>query len=319
MATKKSFFKGEIQRKPFGKGFKYYRNGKEISDSFTLNRIENYKIPPYWKDVDLTMNPKSNILAIGYDKRGKRQYKYAEDFIKKMTKKKYRRLLKFSDVSVSLKPRIRELISQKEITYGFILGAMTAIIMNCSFRIGTKTGLKIYKSTGTSTLKPSHVKFTKGGMILEFFGKKQVVNQCTITDPYVMNAVKRLIKRCKDDKLEFLFYYVDDILSFKHINPFLKKEFGITSKDIRTWNANYFLVQELMKSVSLPLGDRKKRVKEIIEKKVAPLLSHTPAICKRNYIIPELTQYFLSGKLDSVLKKFKNPTEVIKHVVMTIL
>ena len=54
------------------------------------------------------------------------------------------------------------------------------LIMECQFRIGNDVYSKKNKSYGTTTLQGKHMKIKKDEIIIDFNGKKNVRNICTI-------------------------------------------------------------------------------------------------------------------------------------------
>src|ERR1700677_4505325 len=68
-----------IRRRRAGKGFVYLQpDGKRVRDDETLWRIQNLVIPPAWRDVWICSAPNGHIQAVGWDQRGRKQYKYHE-------------------------------------------------------------------------------------------------------------------------------------------------------------------------------------------------------------------------------------------------
>ncbi len=64
-------------RKVIGKKFVYYNTeGKKITDSTTIERINKLVIPPAYKDVWIAPYANGHIQATAYDSRGRKQYRY---------------------------------------------------------------------------------------------------------------------------------------------------------------------------------------------------------------------------------------------------
>src|SRR4051812_19461725 len=72
---------GGIIRKRRGKSFTFVKpTGGAVRDDSTLNRIRSLVIPPAWKDVWISPDPRGHIQAVGRDARGRKQYKYHADW-----------------------------------------------------------------------------------------------------------------------------------------------------------------------------------------------------------------------------------------------
>ena len=55
-------------------------DGKPIKDKKTLARIDKLAIPPAWTDVWICPRPDGHIQAIGRDQKGRKQYRYHDDW-----------------------------------------------------------------------------------------------------------------------------------------------------------------------------------------------------------------------------------------------
>ena len=73
--------KGGYRRKG-GKGrFRYYdSNDRRITDERILERIDELRIPPAWKDVWISPRRTAKLQATGIDSAGRRQYLYHPEY-----------------------------------------------------------------------------------------------------------------------------------------------------------------------------------------------------------------------------------------------
>ena len=70
-----------IQRRRAGKGFSYReRDGTRITDDEVIGRIKSLAIPPAWEDVWICSDPTGHIQATGLDAKGRRQYRYHDEW-----------------------------------------------------------------------------------------------------------------------------------------------------------------------------------------------------------------------------------------------
>lgn len=66
-----------IRRVRTDNGFVYDDvDGQRIDDPQTLERIRKLAIPPAWRDVWISPDPLGHIQAAGFDKAGRKQYRY---------------------------------------------------------------------------------------------------------------------------------------------------------------------------------------------------------------------------------------------------
>ena len=271
----------------YEKIFAYYtRDNKKIGDVKSLEYIKTLKIPPNYKDVEIDMNPRAKILAIGYDKEMKKQYIYNPTFIEKQTDKKNCNLIQFGTIKNKIEGDIFKLLSQSEMTKNKIIAIILSIIINCNFRIGNKIGKDKYNSFGVSTLLKKHMVREGDKLKLDFIGKRGVRNVCEIKDKLIIKNLIILHKKAR----ESLFVYDDIQVTSQDVNQYLKQYDGdVTTKNFRTWYANIYFLKAIIK-LGAPPKEELQRRKNIVEaiKYVAEKLHHTPAICKKKYIINDL-------------------------------
>jgi DNA topoisomerase-1 len=168
----------------------------------------------------------------------------------------------------------------------------------CNFRCGNKTYEKKYGSYGLTTLHKKHFLIRTNEIEIDFIGKKGVINNCIIKDKNIQDIIKKMYKLSnkKDDYIFSVKNNGNNIsINIQDVNNYLEK-FNVTSKDLRTWNANIIFLKNFKKHVDnsitrdfFNLDDNKKLkfkktlVKDAI-KDTSVSLHHTPLVCKNSYI-----------------------------------
>ena len=78
-----------LHRVRAGKGFSI-RNERNrlVRDRATIKRVDLLRIPPAWKDVWICPSPKGHLQATGRDARGRKQYRYHDDWTNARSKSK---------------------------------------------------------------------------------------------------------------------------------------------------------------------------------------------------------------------------------------
>lgn len=278
---------------------------KEITNEQYLEYIYSLKIPPIWKNVKISLNKKSKIAVIGYDSAGRRQYLYTENHNEHVRKKKYKNLIELAEKYDKIKKELEKEIKKSNLTKVKIIAIIIKIIMHCNFRIGTEKGVKLYNSTGITTLKKKHIKINSKNLEIKFIGKKGVVNHCFIKkkeDNLLYDNIINLTDKKK--KEDFVFLANGDRIDFLDINNYLKKYGNITSKAFRTLSANITLLQYLPYYFEEKKEKkRKKYINMIIKEHVAPALHHTVAISKKSYLLKEL------------LNMYNNDPKLLKNII----
>jgi len=302
----------------------------EFTDTRTQKRVrmehlDKLYIPPAYTSVKVSSNPKSKVLAIGLDSRGRKQYIYNKAHTEEQS------VLKFSDLKIFGKKirKIRSDIWNTIMRYqgkttksldlllsqDFQIALVIYLVDKCNFRIGNSKYKQLYNSYGITTINSDHINSSgNSGVEIRFSGKKGVENQAKVCNKYI-GPILRDLKSVNCNR-EYLFSYIDDKreisrITERHINNFLKRyNSSITVKMFRTWAANYTLLHELIK-MGAPECEKKtkKNVKLAIEKS-ARGLHHTSGVSKKSYMNNEILELYQSNPMAffAIIRRYKSPT-----------
>lgn len=283
-------------------GFKYFKGNKEIKDKSSLDQFKSYKIPPAYQNVVIVNTKK--IVAYGYDAKGRKQVMYQPSFVKKQNDKKYKKIFASLKTFEKVKKTVaRDLKSRNDKKKEIAI--IITLIFTCGFRIGNKKYEKDNNTVGLTTLKFSHLKFEKNKIHIDFIGKKGVRNIAICSHKYIYNHLQKKSVEAQSDGYVFCYDDGSKCITSKDVNDYLKKidqNTKITSKDLRTWNANHLFMkyfEEIRKSSVKPAKHAKpakpaKPIKNPVKKAiemVASRLHNTYAICKKSYIDPKAVKY----------------------------
>jgi len=305
-------------------------NLKKIIDNNMIEKLKKIYIAPAYKNVKIYLN--SNILATGIDKAGRKQYIYSEERKKQRNIDKYNRISDLSKNIGRLKKSIDTDLLLQKYTKRKIIAVILKIMDHCNFRCGNKKYEKLYGSYGLTTLHKKHFKFKKDEIEIDFIGKKGVRNHCTIKDKTLESIIKKIyVKSSKDDP--YMFNIKDEntsekiIINITDVNKYLER-FNVTSKDLRTWNANLIFLENFGKEVR-KLNDnsyysknsdkrkniRKRMIKDSI-KNTAEKLHNTPAVCKSSYIFKNIINNIEDGIINLKLFETKCSIEsLLKNIL----
>ena len=296
-----------IRQGNYTTGFKYYKNKLEITNNDEIERIKLLKIPPAYNNVTIINNKK--IIAYGYDSKNRKQVLYNPDFIAKQNIKKYNKISTSIKFFSKLKKKIAiDLNSNDEKTKAIAI--IITLIFTCGFRKGNKKYEKENNSVGLTTLKYKHLKFEDNKVLIDFIGKKGVRNIANCDNRKIFEYLHDKYKISAMD--DYIFTYgTNKIITSNDVNEYLKEicnyyskslDFIITTKDLRTWNANMLFLnyynkikkdrERKMKGIDNAKNNDnercvKKDVKMAIEQ-VALKLHNTYSICRKSYIDPKL-------------------------------
>lgn len=269
---------------------KYYgMDGSEIKGKKNIKDIiSGVYIAPAYRDVKINLKKDAKILAIGYDDKGRAQYVYNKEFIEKQSDKKFNKMIDFGKNFKKINNKINDDLYSTKDSKEKQIAIILKLIMECHFRIGNDVYSKKNKSYGTTTLQQKHIKVkSKDEVVIDFNGKKNVRNVCNIRNKKLVKTLRQKKRTMgKEDRI-FSYRRGSKYYNIKSsdVNKYLKQFGKYTAKDFRTWGANIELIKQLVK--------KDNELKKCIDK-VAHKLHNTPAICKSNYLDPELIMFYKS-------------------------
>lgn len=249
-------------------------------------------IPPGYKDVRVIDDPKSKIYAYGYDKKGRKQIIYNTWFIEDQRDKRFKHILNLRESIRALKDKIQQILSAEKVNANskeVQICVILRLMMLCNFRIGNMKYLKENGSYGLTTLAWKHIQFDDINTCvhIEFIGKKGVLNQSTCNDGLVLRVLTVLHKKRPEGQVIAKKQRRVFSVSSSDVNEYVSRfNADMTTKDIRTWHANYLYVRFYKQAQKE--GHKADKARTIAITRVAASLHNTPAVCKKNYLLPEL-------------------------------
>ncbi|HWH00408.1 MAG TPA: DNA topoisomerase IB [Pilimelia sp.] len=229
-------------RRRRGRGFSYHDpSGAVLTDGDELARIRALAIPPAWRDVWISPDPRGHIQAVGTDAAGRRQYRYHDVWRAQRDAAKFDHVL---DVGAHL-PRVREAVEahlrERGVGRTRVLAAAVRLLDVGCFRIGGEEYASGDEATfGLATLRREHVTLPRGAVRFCYPAKGGVQRTLDVRDPQVRAVLGPLLRRSAEHP-ELLAYRTRggwcDVRS-ADINAYLKEISGIdiSAKDFRTWN-----------------------------------------------------------------------------------
>jgi DNA topoisomerase-1 len=80
--------------------------GSAVGDQHTLARIRSLVIPPAWKHVWICARADGHLQVSGYDDRGRKQYRYHDQWRRARDENKFERLTSFARALPPLRARV---------------------------------------------------------------------------------------------------------------------------------------------------------------------------------------------------------------------
>jgi DNA topoisomerase I len=289
---------------------KYYdKKNNEINDDKYIKKVtDGIYISPAYENVKINLKTNAKVRAIGYDTEKRPQYIYNKSFIESQKNKKFEHMSAFGKKFMKINQKINEDLYSPKDSKEKQIAIILKLIMECHFRIGNEKYSKKYKSYGTTTLENHHLKTKKDKVIIDFIGKKKVRNVCTVKNKKVVKSLKEKKRTLKKNDRIFSYRKGNEYYNIKSsdVNNYLKKFGNFTAKNFRTWGANIEFIVQVNKYCRNQKIEKKKDIESCIKKsikEVACALHNTSAVCKANYLDPELIN-FLKNDSDGFLKHF---------------
>lgn len=264
------------------------RNGQRRAR--ILARASKLHVPPAYTQVEVSKSTRHKVLACARDGKGRRQCLYNPDYVAQQQRRRFDKVARYDDTFRRIMRHVRRRVStapaqEHELQKQFQVCMVLHIMLLCNFRIGNERYAKENGSYGLTTLEWRHVHAKGDAVTIRFLGKKGVENVSVCKDPHVLRFVKSHRRGHNDTDRVFS-------VSSKDVNKWLgsfEPHAKITSKDLRTWQAN-----RLYRQYARAEGDPREALK-----RVAQDLHHTTSVCRKNYIDPRI----LAAEEESIPKR----------------
>lgn len=188
---KNSKFKGKV--KP---AYEDETKSKEDREALKAAIDDGVSIPPAWVDIEyFGKEGKNGVIAFGTDSQGRRQRVEKPEFREARIKEKHKRIRE--ELSPKFPKIIRNLRAKAK--DGDEAALVLYMLMRTGFRIGDKEGSSkirgvVFQTYGGSSLLAEHVKVDGTKVHFNFLGKGGVLQEHTLRDPLLANAIKEKLE-----------------------------------------------------------------------------------------------------------------------------
>jgi DNA topoisomerase-1 len=296
-----------IRRKKSGGGFLYQdAAGRRIRDRNTLIRLKRLAIPPAWREVWICPHADGHLQATGRDARGRKQYRYHEDWRAERDSTKYDKMIAFGHALPKIRRRVQRDLGRPGLPREKVLATVTRLLETTLIRVGSDEYARTNGSFGLTTLRNHHVRSQGAKFTFSFRGKSGKSHVIDVENP----RLAKIVRRCRDLPGQELFAYLDESgqavdVTSSDVNAYLQEITGepFTAKDFRTWAGTVLAAQALQEFDKFSSqAEAKRNMLRAIEA-VARTLGNTPAICRKSYIHPVILDTYLDGSLVDRLQK----------------
>jgi DNA topoisomerase I len=292
--------KGGWRRAGSKRRFRYLdARGNRIEDEAKLERIEALVIPPAWKDVWISPNPRAKLQATGLDGAGRRQYLYHPEFRAQQEQAKYDKLVRFAEKLPDLRLAMDEHMSLDTYERERICAIAVRLINLGWFRVGSVRYAKSSRTYGVTTLYKKHVSVRRNKVAFAFRGKHKVLVRTTLVDNELADAIKELLALPNGGRL-FRYANGDGVcaLSGSVLNDYIQEHMGeeFSAKDFRTWGGTLIAAIALAEHDPPETEADSKRLIASVMRTVGDRLGNTPAVARSSYVSPAVVEQYLDGR-----------------------
>ncbi|HJP87279.1 MAG TPA: hypothetical protein VJ852_14905 [Gemmatimonadaceae bacterium] len=300
------------------KGFRYKSPaGTVVKDRAQLERIDALRIPPAWRDVHVSTNPRAAIQVWGFDDRGRKQYKYHPRAVEKGELRKYYRVRQMARDLPRLRARINRDFRRRGLGKEKVCAGIVRLIAHGFFRVGSERYQKENNTFGITTMRKSHVTVLGDAVEFEYRGKRSITQRNVVVAKDLARFVSALLKTPGPR----LFRYVGEDgkwcdVDSHDVNDYIERiaDFPYTAKDFRTWGGTLRAATVL---AELGMGksqtERKKNVVTAV-RLVAAELGNTPAIARKSYVHPVVVmKYLRSGTTIDLPRHLRHSDNGVGH------
>lgn len=268
-----------------GKWAYFDPKGQRIKDPDEVARLNRVALPPAYRDAWFAPRADAHLQAVGFDARGRKQYRYHPDYRQEREARKFELCAPFGRALPKLRERVADDLAGRKLTRDRAVASVLALLDTGAIRVGNECYVRENKSYGATTLRNRHAKMEGRLLRLRFRGKSGKQQEITCSDA----ALIRCVRKMQDLPGQHLFQYVDpddgsvEPVDSADVNDYLRETMGeaFTARNFRTWTASALAFGMLVENPDVPLKTMLASVSEH--------LGNTPAIVRKSYIHPAVT------------------------------
>ncbi|MGI4878042.1 MAG: DNA topoisomerase IB [Janthinobacterium lividum] len=296
-----------IVRRKRGKHWHYFAtDGSRITAKDEIARLNKLGVPPAYARVWYSPDPSGHLQAVGFDAKGRKQYRYHEDFRQQREADKYSRCGGFGEALPGLRAIVERDIAVRGLGRTKVLAAIVRLLDSAYVRVGNDVYASENESYGATTLLAEHSAVRGDKVKLEYRGKSGKMQRVVIAD----EALAKIVRRCHDLPGQALFQYVGDDgephrIGSSDVNAYIREGMGdgFSAKHFRTWGASVIAFTAIR--------DGAPTLKAMLEP-VAAALGNTPAISRKSYVHPALIALVNDGRTGELVgTKLPRPTRYL--------
>jgi DNA topoisomerase-1 len=277
-----------INRRRRGTGFSYHLpDGTQLRDAMVLKRIRRLALPPAYERVWISLDPRGHLQATGFDARGRKQYRYHQDWATWRSSRKFGDLVTFGHALPVIRRRILRDLEDKTQETPFLLSALVSLLDVTYMRVGNRTYVEENKTYGATTLQKRHLTFEQDGIRLSFTAKGGKRVRRKLRHP----RLQKILEEIADLPGRDLFSWRDQEgvlhrIDSGRLNAYLAQITGhaLSAKTFRTWGGSVAAFGEAWKMIQ---AEERPTIRQMCQI-ASDRLHNTPSICRSSYVHPAI-------------------------------
>ena len=277
---------GITRKQVRGKWAYFDADGARVADRDEIDRLNKIGLPPAYVDAWFNPDPNGHIQAVGWDERGRKQYRYHLGFREAQESAKYELCPAFGRKLPKLRERVDTDLKANGLGKDTTVAAIVRLLDLGHLRVGNEEYAKANKSFGATTLQKRHADVSGRTLKLSYRAKHGKQRVLSITD----GTLTRFVKRMQDLRGQHLFHWLDadgstHAVTSTDVNDYIHAAMGdrFSAKNFRTWGASVVAFE------TLGSAEDYVSLKAMLEP-VTEELGNTPAIARKSYVHPRLIE-----------------------------
>lgn len=283
----------EVTRQRWGRGYRFLRYPDEpIEDESKLKHLRDIPVPETWTDVRLCQDPRSHILALGYDGSGKLQYLYHPEYLQYSNLQKFESLTTFGLALPRMRRRLQRDLRSDDWNERRLLALMVKILDKHHLRIGSRVYARNNQSFGLTTLRKKHLRETESDLRFEYTGKSGQEREIKLTDPSLVGLIEELSDFSGWELFSFRKGRQKVKADATKVNDYIREISGadLSARDFRTWAGTVLSVKNHHQAQQIVQENPRRKLKSTLVDLVSERLGNTTAICEEYYIHPRVLE-----------------------------
>jgi DNA topoisomerase I len=272
---------------------------RPITDEEKLERIESLVIPPAWKDVWISPNPRAKLQATGVDRAGRRQYLYHPAYRAAQEERKYDRLVTFGERLPELRETLATHLALGPYEPDWACALAVSLVNRAWFRVGSERYARTSRTYGVTTLWKRHASVRGRRVDFRFRSKQRLLVRRTVVDAQLAEAVRALLDYPGGPRLfRFDRNGRPANLTGAILNEYIADHLaeGYTAKDFRTWGGTLEAALAFAEHGPPASASDERRTIAAVMRRVGAELGNTAAVARASYVSPAVVEQWRDGR-----------------------